>query len=144
MQIQCLKYHFMNQVLLYCVITKDLDFSEELINQVTTVAKRGGKYSARKFFEEVIDLHYNPETEQEISISKVEALVQLETADFDESTMTEIAALLQIVSKDSFKNADMKAVKGMMKNPIVLDGRNIFEPKEMRDMGYEYHSIGRR
>ncbi len=102
-----LKYHFMNQVLLYCVITKDLDFSEELINQVTTVAKRGGKYSARKFFEEVIDLHYNPETEQDISISKVEALVQLETADFDESTMTEIAALLQIVSKDSFKNADM-------------------------------------
>lgn len=102
-----LKYHFMNQVLLYCVITKDDNFSDELISQITTVVKRGGKYSARKFFEEVVDLRYNPETELETTVSKVEALVQLETADFDEASMAEIAALLQIVSKDSFKNADM-------------------------------------
>ena len=62
----------------------------------------------------------------------------------DHHEAAENADLLLILTEwDHFKNADMKSVKSMMKNPIVLDGRNIFDPKEMRDMGYEYHSIGR-
>lgn len=52
--------------------------------------------------------------------------------------------LLVLTEWDHFRNADMKAVKSIMKNPIVMDGRNIFDPKTMRDLGYEYHSIGRR
>lgn len=52
--------------------------------------------------------------------------------------------LLVLTEWDHFRNADMKKVKTMMKNPIVMDGRNIFNPKTMRDLGYEYHSIGRR
>jgi hypothetical protein len=102
-----LKYHFMNEVLLYCVITKEISFSEELINQITIVAKRGGRYTARKFFEEVVDLHFNPEAELDSTISEVEALVQLDKADFETTTTAELAGLLQIVSKDSFKSADM-------------------------------------
>ena len=30
-----------------------------------------------------------------------------------------------------------------MKNPLVIDGRNIFDAEEMADNGFEYHCIGK-
>ncbi len=43
-----------------------------------------------------------------------------------------------------FKEADMEKVKGLLKNPIVLDARNMHEPSVMRELGFEYHCIGRK
>jgi UDPglucose 6-dehydrogenase len=37
----------------------------------------------------------------------------------------------------------MRAVKILLKNPIVIDGRNIYDPKEMKDLGFTYMGIGR-
>jgi len=30
-----------------------------------------------------------------------------------------------------------------MRNPIIVDGRNLFNPAEMRERGFEYYSLGR-
>ena len=38
---------------------------------------------------------------------------------------------------------DMRAVKILLKNPIIIDGRNIYDPKELRDLGFKYMGIGR-
>jgi UDP-glucose 6-dehydrogenase len=38
---------------------------------------------------------------------------------------------------------DMRAVKILLKNPIIIDGRNIYDPKEMSDLGFKYMGIGR-
>ena len=31
-----------------------------------------------------------------------------------------------------------------MANPIIVDGRNVFEPAEVRKLGFEYYSVGRK
>ena len=42
-----------------------------------------------------------------------------------------------------FKNSDLKQIKKAMKKPNIVDGRNIFNKKEMKDFGFEYISVGR-
>lgn len=34
-------------------------------------------------------------------------------------------------------------VKAKLKDPIIFDGRNLFEPADIKAMGIEYHGIGR-
>ena len=53
-------------------------------------------------------------------------------------------ALVILTEWDEFKRADLKKVKALMKNPLIIDGRNMFEPKEMRAMGFDYRCIGRQ
>jgi UDPglucose 6-dehydrogenase len=42
-----------------------------------------------------------------------------------------------------FEVMDLKRVKKIMKNPLIADGRNIFDPSKMKDLGFKYISIGR-
>lgn len=43
-----------------------------------------------------------------------------------------------------FKTLDFKKIKASMKTPILFDGRNMFDPKELRKLGFKYHGIGRK
>jgi UDPglucose 6-dehydrogenase len=52
-------------------------------------------------------------------------------------------ALAFITEWDEFKNLDMGKIRRLMTHPIVLDGRNIFDPEKMEEMGFVYKSIGR-
>jgi UDPglucose 6-dehydrogenase len=52
-------------------------------------------------------------------------------------------ALVVVTPWNEFKNIDLKRLKGLMKSPVVFDGRNIYNPVEMRELGFEYHGIGR-
>ncbi|HBP51127.1 MAG: UDP-glucose 6-dehydrogenase [Candidatus Shapirobacteria bacterium GW2011_GWE1_38_10] len=42
-----------------------------------------------------------------------------------------------------FKEADLKKIKSLMKSPNIVDGRNVFNVKEMKDKGFNYISVGR-
>jgi UDPglucose 6-dehydrogenase len=53
-------------------------------------------------------------------------------------------ALLVLTEWDEFKNLDLKKIKEVMANPIVVDGRNIFDPGQVRSIGFEYYSVGRK
>ncbi len=53
-------------------------------------------------------------------------------------------ALLLITEWDEFKELDLNKIKGLLANPIIVDGRNVFEPSRMRELGFEYYSIGRK
>lgn len=44
---------------------------------------------------------------------------------------------------DEFKKLDLKRVKKILKKPVIVDGRNIFDTADMREKGFEYHSMGR-
>jgi UDPglucose 6-dehydrogenase len=44
---------------------------------------------------------------------------------------------------NEFKEVDWQRVKGLMKQPIVLDGRNIYDPEKLKSMGFKYAGIGR-
>lgn len=44
---------------------------------------------------------------------------------------------------NEFKQLDMTKLKKLLRQPVVVDGRNIYEPKKMRESGFKYYSIGR-
>lgn len=44
---------------------------------------------------------------------------------------------------NEFKQADLKKVKKLLKNPVIIDGRNIYEKSNMKDLGFTYVSTGR-
>jgi len=51
-------------------------------------------------------------------------------------------ALVIVTEWDEFRNLDMKKIYKELNYPILLDGRNICDPVEMRNIGFEYHGIG--
>jgi UDPglucose 6-dehydrogenase len=51
--------------------------------------------------------------------------------------------LLLITEWKEFRELDFARVKKLMRHPIVLDGRNIYEPAKLRGLGFTYHSVGR-
>ena len=52
-------------------------------------------------------------------------------------------ALLILTEWNEFKQVDLNKVKKMLKKPLIFDGRNIYHPKVMKNLGFEYYSIGR-
>lgn len=52
-------------------------------------------------------------------------------------------ALLIITEWNQFRNLDLKRLQKMMKSPVFLDFRNIYEPAKMREMGFKYFAVGR-
>ncbi|MBR3442526.1 MAG: UDP-glucose/GDP-mannose dehydrogenase family protein [Bacteroidaceae bacterium] len=52
-------------------------------------------------------------------------------------------ALLLLTEWKQFRLPSWGVVKKAMRHPLVIDGRNIYDPKEMQEAGFEYLSIGR-
>jgi UDPglucose 6-dehydrogenase len=52
-------------------------------------------------------------------------------------------ALMVITEWNEFKQLDLEKVKTLLKSPVIYDGRNIYEPARMKEMGFTYRSIGR-
>ncbi|MBO9538112.1 UDP-glucose/GDP-mannose dehydrogenase family protein [Herbaspirillum sp.] len=52
-------------------------------------------------------------------------------------------ALAIVTEWKAFRSPDFERVKAALKNPVIFDGRNLFEPQVMADSGIEYHGIGR-
>jgi len=53
-------------------------------------------------------------------------------------------ALIVVTEWNEFRRPNFQRVKELLKNPVVFDGRNIYDPADMRKMGFTYYSIGRR
>lgn len=52
-------------------------------------------------------------------------------------------ALVIVTEWKIFRSPDLKLMKERMKRPVVFDGRNIFDPAELKRHGFEYRGIGR-
>jgi UDPglucose 6-dehydrogenase len=52
-------------------------------------------------------------------------------------------ALLVVTEWNEFRRPDFQRMRELMKHPVVFDGRNIYDPKKMRDLGFTYYSVGR-
>lgn len=53
-------------------------------------------------------------------------------------------ALLVITEWNEFRRPDFERMRQMLKHPVVFDGRNVYEPNEMRQLGFTYYSVGRQ
>jgi UDPglucose 6-dehydrogenase len=43
-----------------------------------------------------------------------------------------------------YRNPDFERLKQLLRRPLVVDGRNLYDPARMRALGFDYHGIGRR
>ncbi|MCB1060874.1 MAG: UDP-glucose/GDP-mannose dehydrogenase family protein [Calditrichaeota bacterium] len=59
------------------------------------------------------------------------------------SLLKDADALLIATEWQEFREPDFARVKSQMKRPVIFDGRNLFEPSHMSEMGFEYFGIGR-
>jgi UDPglucose 6-dehydrogenase len=53
-------------------------------------------------------------------------------------------AMVLCTEWNEFKEMDLEEIRGEMAEPLIIDGRNIFEPKKLKDLGFRYISIGRK
>jgi UDPglucose 6-dehydrogenase len=52
-------------------------------------------------------------------------------------------ALLIVTEWRAFKSPDFEQMRALLKQPLIFDGRNLFDPALVRSLGLEYHAIGR-
>ncbi len=52
-------------------------------------------------------------------------------------------ALAILTEWQEFREPDFARMKKLLKNPVVFDGRNIYQPAQMKELGFTYYSIGR-
>src|SRR3989338_3808170 len=52
-------------------------------------------------------------------------------------------ALVIITEWNEFRRPNFEKMKKLMRSPVIFDGRNIFDPEEMRSIGFTYYGIGR-
>lgn len=51
--------------------------------------------------------------------------------------------LVVMTEWNEFKQLDVKKLKSLMKQPNIVDGRNIYDPKDMKELGFTYVGVGR-
>ncbi|MDB4349466.1 UDP-glucose/GDP-mannose dehydrogenase family protein [Omnitrophica bacterium] len=52
--------------------------------------------------------------------------------------------LLVVTEWNEFKELDFKRIKKLLRQPLIIDGRNMYEPKKMKRLGFKYIGIGRK
>lgn len=57
--------------------------------------------------------------------------------------LTQADALLVCTEWSEFRNPNFEKIQQRLRTKLIFDGRNIFDPKEMRELGFTYYSIGR-
>jgi len=52
-------------------------------------------------------------------------------------------AIIVLTPWNEFKQLDMTRFKDLMREPVLIDGRNIYLPEELRELGFTYRGVGR-
>jgi len=58
--------------------------------------------------------------------------------------VSKVDALIIVTEWNEFRQIDLNKVKKKMANPTIFDGRNIYDPSDLKKMGFKYYSIGRQ
>jgi UDPglucose 6-dehydrogenase len=72
-----------------------------------------------------------------------EFLPDIEYCDSPYAAATGADALVLCTEWDEFRKLDLEKLRSAMAHPTIIDGRNLFDPKRMADLGFTYKSIGR-
>jgi len=72
-----------------------------------------------------------------------EELARIRFASSPMDTLTGAEALVIVTEWKAFRSPDFERIKSSLKNAVIFDGRNLFEPEVMAEAGFEYHGIGR-
>lgn len=70
-------------------------------------------------------------------------LVEIEYAEDEYAAVTGADALVFMTEWNQFRGLNMERIRGLMHAPKIADLRNIYEPKAMRELGFDYIGVGR-
>ena len=68
---------------------------------------------------------------------------QIEFSPTYTDTYIDVDALVIMTEWSVFRNPDFDHMLSQIRDRIIFDGRNLYDPTEMRDMGFSYYSVGR-
>jgi UDPglucose 6-dehydrogenase len=68
---------------------------------------------------------------------------RVEFAETNYSALEAAEALVIVTDWNEYRHPDLKRIKATLKRPLVVDGRNLYDPAKMRALGFTYLSIGR-
>ena len=84
---------------------------------------------------------YDPEATQEARKIFKDKIVY---ADKTYEALEGADALVIVTEWNEFRRPNFERMKTAMKSHIIFDGRNLFEPSKMAELGFEYEGIGRK
>ena len=70
-------------------------------------------------------------------------LKQIQMTKTPQDALDGASALVIVTEWKAFRSPDFEVLKQKLKSPIIFDGRNLYEPQTMKDLGFEYQGIGR-
>lgn len=114
--------------------TDDMREASSLV-LIEEIIKRGGKVRA-----------YDPEAMQVACGMIAAGLLQSGQVVMTENqydALTDVDALTLVTEWKPFCYPDIKVMKASMRQHVIFDGRNQYDPRQMREAGFEYYGIGR-
>jgi UDPglucose 6-dehydrogenase len=69
---------------------------------------------------------------------------RLEYAESSYGALQGADALIVVTEWNEFRKPDLKLMKNLMRQPVIFDGRNTYDPVKIQESGFFYHSIGRK
>ena len=76
-------------------------------------------------------------------VTQPELLHQIKTVDKPNLALEGADALVIVTEWKAFRSPDFDLIKQQLKEPIIFDGRNLFEPSTLSEFGFKYQGIGR-
>jgi UDPglucose 6-dehydrogenase len=67
----------------------------------------------------------------------------LSFVDTQDDALKNADALIIVTEWTEFRSPDFDLIKSSLKAPFIFDGRNLYDPKAVRSLGFEYFPIGR-
>lgn len=114
--------------------TDDMREASSLV-LIEEIIKRGGRVQA-----------YDPEAmpvARAMIASGLIASGQVTLVDQQYDALKDVDALALVTEWKPFCYPDINMMKNLMRQPVIFDGRNQYDPRQMRDAGFEYYGIGR-
>ena len=68
---------------------------------------------------------------------------RLKYAESPMAALKDADALVIVTEWKEFRSPDFEAIKAALKQPLIFDGRNLYDPKFVRGLGIEYFAVGR-
>ena len=67
----------------------------------------------------------------------------LELVQHQYDALTQADAMVLVTEWKPFRHPDFAQIKGLMRQPLIFDGRNQYDPALVRGLGFEYYGVGR-
>ena len=67
----------------------------------------------------------------------------LQLCDQPMDTLNGADALIIVTEWSLFRSPDFAAIRQQLKQPLIFDGRNLYDPEHLREQGFIYYAIGR-